>query len=65
MVEDIDIRLLWAQRDELPPGAWDHARLANDFWRLYQNDAGGGWLILQLPPAEGLQPRVIHLDAPM
>ncbi len=44
MLDDIDVRLLWAQRDELSPGDWDHAQLANDFWRLYQNDRDGGYL---------------------
>jgi hypothetical protein len=44
MLDDLDIRLLWAQRDDLAVGAWNHASLANDFWRLYQNDAPGGFL---------------------
>jgi AraC-like DNA-binding protein len=45
MLDDIDVRLLWAQRDDLEPGAWNHERLANDFWRIYQNDRAGGVLI--------------------
>ncbi|BDI31171.1 hypothetical protein CCAX7_32220 [Capsulimonas corticalis] len=44
MLDDLDIRLLWAQRDNLPPGWWSHPLLVNDHWRLYQNDAPGGWL---------------------
>ena len=47
MLEDLDIRLLWAQRDNLPPGWWGHPSLANDYWRLYQNDTEGGWLKLR------------------
>ncbi|HEY3332495.1 MAG TPA: AraC family transcriptional regulator [Capsulimonadaceae bacterium] len=38
-LNDLPIRVLWAQRDELEAGDWNHSRLANDFWRLYQNDA--------------------------
>jgi AraC-like DNA-binding protein len=43
-LDDLDVHLLCAQRDHLPPGWWRHPRLTNDHWRLYQNDAGGGWL---------------------
>ena len=44
MLENLSPRLLWAQKDHLPVGAWNNPFLANDFWRLYQNDADGGWL---------------------
>lgn len=44
MLDDIDVRLLWAQRAGLPAGAWNIASLANDFWRIYQNDVDGGVL---------------------
>ena len=44
MLEHLSPRLLWAQKDRLPTGAWNHPFLSNDFWRLYQNDADGGWL---------------------
>ena len=59
-LDDLDVRLLWAQRDRLPPGWWRHPSLANDHWRLYQNDAAGGWL----QTAEGpfrLEAREIYL----
>jgi len=41
---EIPIRLLWAARDELGPGDWNHDTMANNFWRLYQNDADGATL---------------------
>ena len=44
-LEEIDVRLLYAGLDDLPPGAWTHDRLVNDFWRLYQNDGPGGIVI--------------------
>lgn len=44
MLDDIDVRLLWAQRDDLRPGAWNHEHLASNFWRIYQNDRPGGFL---------------------
>lgn len=47
ILDDIDIRLLYAGYDDLAPGSWNHAWLPNDFWRLYQNDADGGYLTLR------------------
>src|SRR3569833_1311036 len=44
-LEEIDVRLLFAAFDDLPAGAWNHARLVNDFWRLYQNDSAGGTVV--------------------
>ncbi|MEO7718294.1 MAG: AraC family transcriptional regulator [Capsulimonas sp.] len=42
--DNLEIVLLCAQRDHLLPGWWRHPQLANDHWRLYQNDVSGGWL---------------------
>lgn len=47
MLDEVDVRLLWAQRDTLPAGVWKHAQLANDFWRIYQNDVDGGFLTVE------------------
>jgi len=41
-LDDVDIRLLYAARVDLAVGEWNHLHLADDFWRLYQNDAPGG-----------------------
>ena len=43
-LHDLDVRLLMARRDHLPPGLWHYARLPSYHWRLYQNDSDGGWL---------------------
>jgi AraC-like DNA-binding protein len=44
ILDDLDVRLLVSRRDDLPPGWWNHPQMANDFWRLYLNDAMGGIL---------------------
>ena len=44
MLDEIDVRLLWAKREFLPRGGWNYENLANDFWRLYQDDVDGGEL---------------------
>lgn len=52
ILQDVDIRLLYASHNDLPPGAWNHDWLPNDFWRLYRNDAPGGVLTFQNEPME-------------
>ena len=44
LLDDLEINLFWARTDDLNVGEWDHPSLANNFWRLYQNDSPGGWL---------------------
>lgn len=46
-LDDVDIRLLYAARVKLTICEWNHDNLANDFWRLYQNDAPGGTFTCQ------------------
>jgi len=46
MLDEIDVRLLWAHRELLPARSWNFDNLANDFWRVYQNDVDGGTLIV-------------------
>jgi len=46
-LDEFDIRILYASRVKLAIGAWNHDNLANEFWRLYQNDAPGGTFTCQ------------------
>jgi AraC-like DNA-binding protein len=60
MLDEIDVRLLWAYRDFLPAGHWNYDNLANDFWRVYQNNVDGGVLAVagrQVP----LQKRGVYI----
>ena len=52
VLDDLEIRVLWTQRDQLSAGAWNQPRLTNDHWRLYHNDAPGASLTI-----EGVQTR--------
>ncbi len=45
LLGDLEIRLLFAHFDDLPPGGWNHPSLMGDFWRLYQNYGEGGRLV--------------------
>ena len=42
---DLEVHVLSARFDDLPPGHWNHPSLVGDFWRLYQNYGEGGKLI--------------------
>jgi AraC-like DNA-binding protein len=59
-LDEIDVRLLYAAFDDLPAGAWNHERLVNDFWRLYQNDAASGTVVCGDEPID-LVPNGVYL----
>ncbi|MCW3058245.1 MAG: AraC family transcriptional regulator [Capsulimonas sp.] len=60
MLDDIEIRPLWAARFDLQVGNWNLPKLVNDFWRVYQNDASGGRLISATGTID-LEPHAVYI----
>ena len=60
MLDDIEVRPLWAARFDLQIGNWNLPKLVNDFWRIYQNDAAGGRLISASGTID-LEPHAVYI----